>query len=368
MAIPVRRNPTIFPYRGKWRLTYVDSSGRTKTRTAETKQVAYSLLAQLGALAVTGTAINDKLESVSLEFWIRNWMQENSASLRHKSIRTNQYIAEKYVIPCLGHFALADLSPRDVEDFYRYLGAEANLSASTIHRVHAFLNVPLSTAFRYGLITSNPLAVVRKPKRKRTRVVTLTPNQVLKILTVASAGEMVDLLRWKLALQYGLRQGEALALQIDDFDLESGTLSVTKQLQHQGKLGFQLTPPKSEMGVRTLPLDTETLKLCQEIMRGRDCKTVLFTGANGGYLHASTDRKRWQNLLRKSGFQLVPLHIARHTAATQLVRKGVDARTLQLILGHSSASFTLQTYVHPNLMELDNRIFSIGSIETPNSA
>ena len=39
-------------------------------------------------------------------------------------------------------------------------------------------------------------------------------------------------------------------------------------------------------------------------------------------------------------------HDLRHTFATQALASGVDAKTLSGILGHTNASFTLDTYTH----------------------
>ena len=39
-------------------------------------------------------------------------------------------------------------------------------------------------------------------------------------------------------------------------------------------------------------------------------------------------------------------HDLRHTFATHALASGVDAKTLSGILGHTKASFTLDTYIH----------------------
>jgi len=41
-----------------------------------------------------------------------------------------------------------------------------------------------------------------------------------------------------------------------------------------------------------------------------------------------------------------PFHDLRHTFATHALASGVDAKTLAGILGHTKASFTLDTYTH----------------------
>jgi site-specific recombinase XerD len=53
--------------------------------------------------------------------------------------------------------------------------------------------------------------------------------------------------------------------------------------------------------------------------------------------------------LVESGVRHLPLHSARHSVATHLVNGGVNPRIVQLLLGHSSAAYTLATYVHPSL-------------------
>ena len=40
------------------------------------------------------------------------------------------------------------------------------------------------------------------------------------------------------------------------------------------------------------------------------------------------------------------LHTLRHTFASMLFRKRVDAKTVSELLGHSNVAFTLNTYIH----------------------
>ena len=43
---------------------------------------------------------------------------------------------------------------------------------------------------------------------------------------------------------------------------------------------------------------------------------------------------------------MIRFHDLRHTFATHALSSGVDAKTLSGILGHTNASFTLDTYTH----------------------
>ena len=51
-------------------------------------------------------------------------------------------------------------------------------------------------------------------------------------------------------------------------------------------------------------------------------------------------------ILQRAGLPDIRFHDLRHTFATHALASGVDAKTLSGILGHTNASFTLDTYTH----------------------
>jgi len=51
-------------------------------------------------------------------------------------------------------------------------------------------------------------------------------------------------------------------------------------------------------------------------------------------------------ILKKANLPSIRFHDLRHTFATHALTSGVDAKTLSGILGHTNASFTLDTYTH----------------------
>ena len=53
-----------------------------------------------------------------------------------------------------------------------------------------------------------------------------------------------------------------------------------------------------------------------------------------------------KKILRETGLPELRFHDLRHTFATHALANGVDAKTLSGILGHTKASFTLDTYTH----------------------
>ena len=63
-------------------------------------------------------------------------------------------------------------------------------------------------------------------------------------------------------------------------------------------------------------------------------------------LHPDSAYGKLKTLLKNAELPLIRFHDLRHTFATQAMQGGVDAKTLAGILGHTDASFTLDTYTH----------------------
>ena len=148
-------------------------------------------------------------------------------------------------------------------------------------------------------------------------------------------------------LMTGLRRGEICGLQWSDFDEESGTLKVCRTLHSQRKGEYTVGETKTNQGMRTIILPHSVT----EILRRRKADAIsqwIFpdpvkpedpVNPGSAYLHMKT-------LLRRAGLPSIRFHDLRHTFATHALTSGVDAKTLSGILGHTNASFTLDTYTH----------------------
>lgn len=70
---------------------------------------------------------------------------------------------------------------------------------------------------------------------------------------------------------------------------------------------------------------------------------------------------RLKVLLKKAELPMIRFHDLRHTFATHAIAGGVDAKTLSGILGHTNASFTLDTYTHVTTDMQKNAAKIVGS-------
>ena len=346
-----RRSSTLFPYRGKWRVTYVDALGNERSKTVATKQEGYRFIAGLSdePTTVPGKGTN----TPTLEEWVRLWNEERVGHLRIKTVRNNRSLIARHVYPVLGHLRMDKVSVTEIERLYRSLIEQKGLAPSSVQRIHAALTVPFHGAVREGVISVNPMSLVVKPRAPKPRIQALSAPQRQALWDVVHDLPAGEQLRWVLAVKFGLRQGEALGLRVEDCDPELKVLSIRRQLQRVPYEGWAFTPPKSAQGLRDIPLDDHTTNLFVEAVRGLPggCELV-FPNPDGKPQHSSTDRKAWLRLLKKAGIPAVSLHTARHTAATVMITSGVDVKTVQMVLGHSTPAFTLATCVHPAIDDL----------------
>lgn len=204
----------------------------------------------------------------------------------------------------------------------------------------------------------------------------LSHNDLMAILAVAEKHRLR--LRWLLALDLGLRVGEVLGLCWEDFDDETGVLTIKRQVQHDVEAGQPCIVPrvKTPSGQREVPLpeymvaEWNRWKRRQEREKGAPGwkqyrygghdYDLVFTQEGGGVISQRLDATWWKKLLQstevrdsKTGLVLVPAvehvrrYVARHNAASRMVAMpNSDILSIAALLGHSSADFTLRKYSH----------------------
>ena len=105
--------------------------------------------------------------------------------------------------------------------------------------------------------------------------------------------------------------------------------------------------PKTGTGQRTITLPPSTAQVLARRKKGT-CSPWIFPNPIRPEQPVSPNAAygRLKKLLQKAGLPSIRFHDLRHTFATHALASGVDAKTLSGILGHTQASFTLDTYTH----------------------
>ncbi|HEY0118642.1 MAG TPA: tyrosine recombinase XerC [Cellulomonas sp.] len=134
----------------------------------------------------------------------------------------------------------------------------------------------------------------------------------------------------------GVRVGELCGADVADLDLENRSLRVV------GKGDKERVVPFGKPAADAL---TVWLTQARPRLAGAASGDALFLGARGGRVDQRRMRDAVHAMARRAGVDDVAPHALRHTAATHLLERGSDLRSVQELLGHASLG-TTQRYTH----------------------
>ena len=293
--------------------------------------------------------------------YMESWLNIIKGSVAVPTYSSYSEIVNKNIIPYFRErkITLQGLTAKDIQAFY--LHELQRVSASTVIHYHANIHKALKYAVKIDLIEVNPADKVERPKRKQYVGSFYDANEI-NALFEAAKGTKLEL-PILFGAFYGLRRSEAVGLKWDAIDFEENTIvirhTVTQCNVDGKKVIVASDTTKTKSSRRTLPLvpfvkerllalkeeQAENRRLCgrsyiKEYL-GYVCVNEIGDLIKPGYVTQS-----FPKLLKANGFRHIRFHDLRHTFATYALANGVDAKTLAGILGHTKASFTVDTYTH----------------------
>ncbi len=300
-----------------------------------------------------GNALPD--EKITLKAFVETWL-EGTAKPRLRQSTFNRYetLMRLHVFPTLGRIPVGRFSPVQAQKHWSDL-AKAGLRARTIIQIRAILRTALNQAVRHGLASKNAASLSDAPKPESFKPAFLNPKEAEALLKAFEGHRIEPLIT--LALTTGMRIGEILGLTWSDIDLDGKHLTIKRQQQRVGK-ELIICDPKTERSARSIPLTDlaiDALKrhqvwqvgwLREGIESGRVLSGRVFTNETGAPLENATVLRQFQRITKDAKFPHMRLHDLRHSCATLLLSKGIHARVVMEILGHSTIAMTMNVYSH----------------------
>ncbi|MCW5943848.1 MAG: site-specific integrase [Fimbriimonadaceae bacterium] len=317
-------------------------------------------------------------EGPSLSDWIRECVEVHWPRTVPATVRDYAASMRDHVLPVLGDLPLDQIEPNAIRSFLHGLAdkevprlgkggkeiARAKLSVSSLKAARTALSSALNLAVEQGLIQKNPAlglrirwdAIVKGRRRSEATLDSddrpekrlLTPKEVEAALAAAEGTPAHGLIL--LQSRLGLRISEALGLHTRDFDLDSGTVLVQRQLQRveaDGKASkLALVELKTKRSRRTIPVPGSVLRLVASL----DVGPVVRNGL-GGWLEPRTAQTVLARAFRKAGLCGVPgqpdptSHSLRFFFISYLLNdRGVPVTVVSRLAGHADVSTTLRFY------------------------
>lgn len=291
--------------------------------------------------------------------WLSEWLEHyKKPSTKDKTYSRYEQIVQLHLIPKFGDYEINDLTPLIVQRYITELLNNGNLKTggglapNSVNSIIAVLQNSLETAHILGIAEKYEMDKLKRPKTKEKQITCFTPSEQKKIEQAAMLDKRMKMRGIILCLYSGLRIGELLALEWSDINFASGELTVSKTC-HDSKDAsghyIRITDtPKTDTSKRIIPLPKQIMQMLKEMKKNSTSPYVISGGDT--VLSVRSYQRSFELLLVKLNIPHRGFHSLRHTFATRALECGMDVKTLAEILGHKSATVTLNRYVH-SLME-----------------
>jgi len=243
-----------------------------------------------------------------------------------------RFLAQRYEV-----VSMDEITPGLIRAYLSQLKARG-LSSETVHRSYGGLRCFFKFLLREGLIRSNPMELVERPKRERHLIQPLQPEHVRALLEQANPKTFLGLrnkVLMLLMLDSGLRLSETLHLKLRDVDMAGGTVLVMGKGRKERRVPFAKV---TRQGLDVFLAARRRIVVPSEL---------LFISRDGRELtsrHIQIMIKRYGERAGIHGVRVSP-HTLRHTCATQYILNGGDPFSLQNILGHTTLEM-VRNYVN----------------------
>lgn len=281
----------------------------------------------------------------TLAGWITGWLEGRQRSLKPQTRRRYNETLTLHVLPAMGggRMKLDRVTVRDIEGLRDALAA-SKLSPTTQRTCLVNLQTALEEAQRRGLIVSNPVRLVAKPRAEHRPKITLTREQARRLIKAAEGHKLDGVVA--VALATGMREGEILGLHWRDVEIDERRLHVRGSLGVNGDGRLVIDEPKTKAARRTLhPVPMVAINALRRLPQGEPNDPV-FVAPEGGYMRASNVLRDFKALLRTAGLPAITFHMLRDTAATHMLEDGIPAHVVSRWLGHANVNVTLGIYAH----------------------
>lgn len=309
----------------------------------------------------------------------------SKTDLRSTTYTNYTYIYDHFVRDTFGKNKVGNIKYSDVLHFYLYLVKEKGIQVNTLETVHSVLHPTFQMAVRDDIIRTNPsdgvmAQVKKKPGKNHGVRHALTVEQQRAFMNYAANNPVFC--HWSplftVLLGTGCRIGEIIGLRWEDIDYEKRMININHSVTYYPrrtdtyKCEFQVSLPKTEAGIRNVPMMEEVYRAFkEEAARQKEeggYNTMEVDGMSGfifanrfGRLHNPqavnrTIRRILENynaeeVLNAKKEKRQPIiiphfscHHLRHTFCTRFCENETNVKIIQAVMGHANIETTLDIY------------------------
>jgi len=338
---------------GKFKTTWISTKSEKKN---EALKALNEILYKMEHEEYVDT--NNILFADYMEYWLNNVIKNQ---VETSTLEGYSYNLSTHILPYFRsrNIKLQDLKPMHLQNYFneKYENGRVNgkggLSANLLSKHYANMKKALDYAVNNKILNSNPIVNITLPKKAKFTGSILKIEKLEKLLECVKGTIIENAVT--LTAYYGFRRGEILGLRWQDIDFDENTLTI-QNTRVRVKNEIEKSP-KTESSKRTLPLiqnisdylkllkakQLDDSKLFGDCYKVNDyiCKYQDETPLNICYYDHI-----FKKILIQNKLPVIRIHDLRHCTASFLLKQGVSMKEIQVWLGHSDISTTMNIYAH----------------------
>lgn len=295
---------------------------------------------------------------MKLKQWLTIWLekyQKNTIKIRTYS--SYQSLISIHINPLLGDYKSNQLNSSILQDYINSKIDHGNLingkwlSTNSILAIASILKNSLKLALKLDLIEKDCFSKLSVPCLKQKEIDAFSIKDQKKIEGYCLSLKKDNHFGIILCLYTGIRIGELLSLTWNDIDFKKRLLNIRHTLtrfKQNEQIVTLLDEPKTRKSKRIIPI-SPTLISYLKVIKNRSKSTYVISTRTNSFVSIRNYQRTYKRLLKKYNVNYKNFHALRHTFATRALESGIDIKTLSELLGHTSATITLNRYAHSML-------------------
>lgn len=290
------------------------------------------------------------MRTLTIKEWLDEWFRVYTSEMAESTVNLYRDARRRLNVhfPQIEEMDLKMMIPKTFQDVLNTLGQ--TYSQSTLRHIKVLYNKAYKTAMANRLVEWNPIPLTRIPKYASLKIVdAMTQEEQRAFEQAAATLPVVDHFALMTFLLTGLRRDELRFLRWEDWNIKERVLHIRKS--------------KSKSGIRNVPLIPEVSLMFTHLSQRRtDNHCPYIFSIKGQQLSKYHLRYICDKTARIAHVSHVTPHILRHSFATRMIERGVDPKSLSVIIGHSNVAFTLNRYVTADQDHLKDQIMLLSRI------
>lgn len=292
--------------------------------------------------------MSSKSRSLDMNFrsFVDIYKEERMTRLKESTQDTKGYMIENLIVPKFADKALRDISSTDVvawqNELLKYRDAKGRPYASSyLKTIHNQLSAIFNYAVRYYKLPENPAKIAGNMGSDKNCQFNIWSREEYTKFSEAMMEWPIAYYCFEVLYWTGIREGELLALTLEDVDFKKKEISITKTYHRAHKKDI-VTLPKTDESYRKVALPQF---MCDEL---REYISVCYEAEEyDRFFPISKDylERKMEAGCKKAGLKKIRIHDLRHSHISLLIEKGFNAVEIARRVGHKSVEITFR-YAH----------------------